>query len=168
MCDRLRRSLASNPEAAQITPATATPARNAATRASTELGVKDTLNQDGARPWPTIQLASSGAPAMPSRQPAAEPPAPTSAASAHTIRITCFGVAPMVRSSARSRRRCATDSAKAVAVTATATKAEIRAATPRKVVSPVSSVVSCTAPGSASCRLAPVRTCRCTPGSSAA
>ena len=129
--------------------ATATPARKATTRASAEPAVKFTLNQDGARPWRTIQPARAGAPTRPSREPTAEPATPTSAASAHIVRITCFGVAPMLRSNARSRRRCATESPKAVAVTVMATKAESRAATPRKFVSPVSAVASCEASGSA-------------------
>ena len=47
-----------------------------------------------------------------------------------------------------------------------ATKPEIAAAMPRKVVRPASSVASCIASGSAWCRAAPVSTC--SPGSAAA
>lgn len=68
--------------------ATATPTRKETARAATVPVVSSTRNQDGARSWRTIQPDSCGAPARPSRQPTAEPPAPTSAASAHTVRIT--------------------------------------------------------------------------------
>ena len=148
------------------TTATATPARNAMRRAGTEAAVSCTLNQAGDRPRPAIQRASSGAQITPSRQPRAEPATPTRAASARTIHATCRGVAPMVRSRARSRRRWATESPNAEAITVMATKPEIAAAIPRKVVRPASSALSCTASGSAWCRAAPLSTC--SPGSAAA
>ena len=140
------------------TTATATPARNAMTRAGTEPAASCTLNQAGDRPRSAIQRASSGAQITPSRQPTAEPATPTRAASARTIRATCAGVAPMVRSRARSRRRWATESPNAEAITVMATKPEIAAAMPRKVVRPASSV--CPArrrgrPGAAPRRSAP-------------
>ena len=92
------------------------------TRAGTEPAVSCTLNQAGDRPRPAIQRASSGAQITPSRQPRAEPATPTRAASARTIRATCRGVAPTVRSRARSRRRWATERPNAEAITVIATK----------------------------------------------
>ena len=66
-------------------------------------------------------------PWTPMRQPAAEAAAPRSAASVVTMRVTWAGVAPTVRSSASSRRRCAMEKAKVPETTKTETKQPISA-----------------------------------------
>ncbi len=116
------------------------------------------VNQAGARPLSTTRAARCGAPHAPSTQPAAEASTPTPRASATTSARSCPGVAPAVRSSPNSRRRCATVKANVEATTNTDTKAVTPPAVPNMAFIAVSASRSRSGSASASLRSSPVRT----------
>ncbi len=116
------------------------------------------VNQAGARPSSTTHAARCGAPYAPSRHPAADASTPTTSPSASTVRRTCPGVAPAVRSSPNSRRRWATAKAKVDATTNTDTKAETPPAVPNRAFIAVSASPSRSGSASAYRRSSPVST----------